>query len=68
MFWNLRLFTLFIPFNLPVSGKSNGKGYYIYEKGSKPKPDSSVLPIIEESRKVANVMPRGQVLISCLVK
>ncbi|OMO61880.1 Crotonase superfamily [Corchorus capsularis] len=31
-------------------GKSNGKGYYIFEKGSKPKPDYSVLPIVEESR------------------
>lgn len=43
-------------------GKSNGKGYYIYEKGSKPKPDPSVLQIIEESRKVANVMPGGKPL------
>ncbi|KAI3443776.1 hypothetical protein Pfo_000441 [Paulownia fortunei] len=39
------------------NGKSNGKGYYIYEKGSKPKPDSSVLPIIEESRRLTNIMP-----------
>ncbi|KAL3532465.1 hypothetical protein ACH5RR_005986 [Cinchona calisaya] len=42
------------------NGKNNGKGYYIYEKGSKPKPDPSVLPIIEESRKLANVMPGGK--------
>lgn len=41
-------------------GKSNGKGYYIYEKGSKPKPDPSVLSIIEESRKLVNVMPGGK--------
>ncbi|CAI9100356.1 OLC1v1037336C1 [Oldenlandia corymbosa var. corymbosa] len=41
-------------------GKSNGKGYYVYEKGSKPQPDPSVLPIIEESRKLANVMPGGK--------
>ncbi|KAM0037082.1 putative isomerase, 3-hydroxyacyl-CoA dehydrogenase, Enoyl-CoA hydratase [Helianthus debilis subsp. tardiflorus] len=56
-------------FNSPVvdllikngrNGKNNGKGYYIYEKGSKPKPDPMVLPIIEESRKLANLMPRGQ--------
>ncbi|KAJ0766533.1 putative isomerase, 3-hydroxyacyl-CoA dehydrogenase, Enoyl-CoA hydratase [Helianthus annuus] len=56
-------------FNSPVvdllikngrNGKNNGKGYYIYEKGSKPKPDPLVLPIIEESRKLANLMPRGQ--------
>lgn len=49
-----------------ISGRQNGKGYYIYEKGSKPKPDPSVLPIIEESRKVANIMPGRQVLDSAL--
>ncbi|KAK7379997.1 hypothetical protein VNO78_32315 [Psophocarpus tetragonolobus] len=42
------------------NGKSNGKGYYIYEKGSKPKPDRSVLPIIEESRRLCNIMPNGK--------
>ncbi|ONH98172.1 hypothetical protein PRUPE_7G233700 [Prunus persica] len=42
------------------NGKNNGKGYYIYEKGSKPKPDLSVLPIIEESRRVTNIMPGGK--------
>ncbi|GAB2219745.1 hypothetical protein Droror1_Dr00007382 [Drosera rotundifolia] len=42
------------------NGKNNGKGYYIYEKGSKPKPDPSVLPIIEESRKLTNIMPGGK--------
>ncbi|KAI3754250.1 hypothetical protein L1987_54029 [Smallanthus sonchifolius] len=56
-------------FNSPVvdllikngrNGKNNGKGYYIYEKGSKPKPDPMVLPIIEESRRLANLMPQGQ--------
>uniref|UniRef100_A0A6N2KPV5 Uncharacterized protein n=1 Tax=Salix viminalis TaxID=40686 RepID=A0A6N2KPV5_SALVM len=36
--------------------KANGKGYYIYEKGSRPRPDPSVQPIIEESRRVANIM------------
>ncbi|CAI0628816.1 unnamed protein product [Linum tenue] len=41
-------------------GKNNGRGYYIYEKGSKPKPDPSVLPIVEESRKIANIMPNGK--------
>ncbi|KAD6118977.1 hypothetical protein E3N88_10248 [Mikania micrantha] len=41
-------------------GKQNGKGYYIYKKGSRPKPDPMVLPIIEESRKLANLMPQGQ--------
>ncbi|PQP95777.1 peroxisomal fatty acid beta-oxidation multifunctional protein AIM1 [Prunus yedoensis var. nudiflora] len=44
------------------NGKNNGKGYYIYEKGSKPKPDLSVLPIIEESRRVTNIMPGGKPL------
>ncbi|KAH7682468.1 3-hydroxyacyl-CoA dehydrogenase protein [Dioscorea alata] len=41
-------------------GKSNGKGYYIHEKGSKPKPDPTVLPIINESRRRANIMPNGK--------
>lgn len=44
-----------------ASGKINGKGYYIYEKGSKPKPDPSVLSIVEESRKLTNIMPGGKV-------
>ncbi|KAF8400813.1 hypothetical protein HHK36_014115 [Tetracentron sinense] len=42
------------------NGKNNGKGYYIYEKGRKPKPDASVLPIIEESRRLTNIMPGGK--------
>lgn len=43
------------------SGKNNGKGYYIYEKGNKPTPDPSVLPIIQESRRLTNIMPGGKV-------
>ncbi|KAK6941505.1 3-hydroxyacyl-CoA dehydrogenase, C-terminal [Dillenia turbinata] len=42
------------------NGKNNGKGYYIYEKGRKPKPDPSLLPIIEESRGLTNIMPGGK--------
>ncbi|KAL2555203.1 Peroxisomal fatty acid beta-oxidation multifunctional protein AIM1 [Forsythia ovata] len=42
------------------NGKNNGTGYYIYEKGSKPKPDPSVLPIIEESRRLTNIMHGGK--------
>ncbi|XP_071716970.1 peroxisomal fatty acid beta-oxidation multifunctional protein AIM1-like [Rutidosis leptorrhynchoides] len=42
------------------NGKNNGKGYYIYAKGSKPKPDPRVLPIIEESQRLANMMPDGK--------
>uniref|UniRef100_A0A1J3HQP3 Peroxisomal fatty acid beta-oxidation multifunctional protein AIM1 n=1 Tax=Noccaea caerulescens TaxID=107243 RepID=A0A1J3HQP3_NOCCA len=42
------------------NGKINGRGYYIYEKGSKPKPDSSVISVVEESRKLANIMPGGK--------
>ncbi|KAI3857999.1 hypothetical protein MKW92_004513 [Papaver armeniacum] len=42
------------------NGKLNGKGYCTYEKGSRPKPDPTVLPIIEKSRKLANIMPDGQ--------
>ncbi|XVE54253.1 hypothetical protein DITRI_Ditri03aG0065400 [Diplodiscus trichospermus] len=42
------------------NGKNNGRGFYIYEKGSKPKPDPSVLPIIEESRQHTKIMPGGK--------
>ncbi|KAK1265848.1 Peroxisomal fatty acid beta-oxidation multifunctional protein [Acorus gramineus] len=41
-------------------GKANGKGYYIFEKGSKPKPDPSVQPIIQECIRLTNVMPGGK--------
>ncbi|KAE8669160.1 Peroxisomal fatty acid beta-oxidation multifunctional protein [Hibiscus syriacus] len=46
------------------NGKNNGKGFYTYEKGSKPKPDPSVLPIIEESRRITNIMPGKPILIT----
>ena len=42
----------------------NGKGYYIYEKGGKPKPDPSVQRVIEEYRKGAKTMPGRKVLLS----
>lgn len=42
------------------NGKNNGKGYYTYEKGSKPRPDYSVLPIIEECKKITNILPGGK--------
>lgn len=42
------------------NGKANGKGLYTYEKGSTPKPDPSVLPIIEECRRLSNIMPGGK--------
>jgi hypothetical protein len=41
----------------------NGKGYYIYEKGGKPKPDPSVQHVIEEYRKQAKAMPGGKVFL-----
>ncbi|CAL5058887.1 unnamed protein product [Urochloa decumbens] len=44
-------------------GKNNGKGYYIYEKGRKPKPDPSVQHVIEEYRKRAKTMPDGKPVI-----
>ncbi|XP_022679442.1 peroxisomal fatty acid beta-oxidation multifunctional protein isoform X2 [Setaria italica] len=44
-------------------GKSNGKGYYIYEKGRKPKPDPSVQHVIEEYRNRAKTMPGGKPVI-----
>ncbi|KAF3621354.1 Peroxisomal fatty acid beta-oxidation multifunctional protein AIM1, partial [Capsicum annuum] len=49
------LVSLWVP-----SSKNNGKGYYIYEKGRKPRPDFTVLPIIEESRRLTNIMPGGK--------
>ncbi|XP_076911608.1 peroxisomal fatty acid beta-oxidation multifunctional protein AIM1-like [Bidens hawaiensis] len=42
------------------NGKNNGKGYYIYEKGSKPKPDPQVYSVIEESKRLVNIMPGGK--------
>ncbi|MQL81216.1 hypothetical protein Taro_013668 [Colocasia esculenta] len=42
------------------NGKNNGKGFYIYEKGSKPRPDPSVRSIIEESIRRANILPGGK--------
>ncbi|CAN4103751.1 unnamed protein product [Withania somnifera] len=42
------------------NGKNNGKGFYIYEKGRKPRPDFTVFPIIEESRRLTNIMPGGK--------
>ncbi|KAJ7973844.1 Peroxisomal fatty acid beta-oxidation multifunctional protein [Quillaja saponaria] len=42
------------------NGKNNGKGFYIYEKGDKPKPDLSVLSIIEESKRLTNIMPNAK--------
>ncbi|KAJ7969590.1 Peroxisomal fatty acid beta-oxidation multifunctional protein [Quillaja saponaria] len=42
------------------NGKNNGKGFYVFEKGSKPKPDLSVSPIIEESRRLTNIMPNAK--------
>ncbi|KQJ94379.1 peroxisomal fatty acid beta-oxidation multifunctional protein [Brachypodium distachyon] len=41
-------------------GKINGKGYYLYEKGGKPKPDPSVQHVIDEYRKRAKTMPDGK--------
>nr|GFC38837.1 peroxisomal fatty acid beta-oxidation multifunctional protein AIM1-like [Tanacetum cinerariifolium] len=42
------------------NGKNSGKGYYLYEKGSKPKPDPQVFPIIEETKRQVNIMPGGK--------
>ncbi|KAK8963884.1 Peroxisomal fatty acid beta-oxidation multifunctional protein [Platanthera guangdongensis] len=41
-------------------GKENGRGYYLYERGSRPKADPSLLPIIDESRRRASLMPSGK--------
>eukprot|EP00262_Sarcandra_glabra_P015138 TRINITY_DN459_c1_g1_i3.p1 TRINITY_DN459_c1_g1~~TRINITY_DN459_c1_g1_i3.p1 ORF type:complete len:725 (+),score=147.75 TRINITY_DN459_c1_g1_i3:112-2286(+) len=42
------------------NGKNNGKGFYLYVKGSKPRPDPEVQPIIEHSRRRAAIMPAGK--------
>ncbi|XP_015898310.3 peroxisomal fatty acid beta-oxidation multifunctional protein AIM1 [Ziziphus jujuba] len=42
------------------NGKNNGKGFYLYQRGSRPKPDPTVLPIVEESRQLTNIMPGGK--------
>ncbi|KAF6161658.1 hypothetical protein GIB67_017296 [Kingdonia uniflora] len=38
-------------------GKINGKGYYVYQKGSKPNPDPTVQTIIQESIRITKIMP-----------
>lgn len=50
-----------VKFPCYFAGKSNGKGYYIYEKGGKPKPDPSVQLVIDEYRRRAKTMPGGKV-------
>ncbi|XP_027774700.1 peroxisomal fatty acid beta-oxidation multifunctional protein-like isoform X4 [Solanum pennellii] len=42
------------------TGKKNGRGYYLYKKGKIPEPDLSVLKIVEESRRLASIMPGGE--------
>ncbi|XP_006354399.1 peroxisomal fatty acid beta-oxidation multifunctional protein AIM1-like [Solanum tuberosum] len=42
------------------TGKKNGRGYYLYKKGKIPEPDLSVLQIVEESRRLASIMPGGE--------
>ncbi|KAI0496784.1 hypothetical protein KFK09_023108 [Dendrobium nobile] len=41
-------------------GKENGRGFYLYQRGSKPKPDPSLQAIIDESRRHANLIPSGK--------
>jgi len=47
-----------------VVGKKNGKGYYMYNKGSKPEADHPVLQIVEESMRLTNIAPAGKVCYS----
>ncbi|XP_031103584.1 peroxisomal fatty acid beta-oxidation multifunctional protein AIM1-like [Ipomoea triloba] len=42
------------------SGKKDGKGFYLYVKGKKPEPNTSVLQIVEESRRLTKIMPGGK--------
>ncbi|PKA54449.1 Peroxisomal fatty acid beta-oxidation multifunctional protein [Apostasia shenzhenica] len=39
------------------NGKANGKGYYLYQSGSKPIPDLSVQAVINESMRRTCIMP-----------
>ncbi|XP_047085149.1 peroxisomal fatty acid beta-oxidation multifunctional protein-like [Lolium rigidum] len=41
-------------------GKRYGRGYYLYDKGGKPKPDLSVQRVIDEYRTQAKTMPGGK--------
>ncbi|XP_027182560.1 peroxisomal fatty acid beta-oxidation multifunctional protein AIM1-like [Coffea eugenioides] len=42
------------------AGKKNGKGYYVYERGSRPKPDASVQQILEQTRELTRIVADGQ--------
>ncbi|KAG0462840.1 hypothetical protein HPP92_021316 [Vanilla planifolia] len=44
------------------NGKANRKGYYLYQSGSKPKPDPSVQRIIDESRKRTGIFSSEKLL------
>ncbi|KAG0486523.1 hypothetical protein HPP92_008618 [Vanilla planifolia] len=44
------------------NGKRNGRGYYLHHRGSRPKSDPLVQPIIEESRRRANLVPSGKAI------
>ncbi|KAK8963288.1 Peroxisomal fatty acid beta-oxidation multifunctional protein [Platanthera guangdongensis] len=39
-----------------LNGKSNGKGYYLYHSGSKPKPNPFIETLIEESRRRTRII------------
>uniref|UniRef100_A0A453NCZ0 Uncharacterized protein n=1 Tax=Aegilops tauschii subsp. strangulata TaxID=200361 RepID=A0A453NCZ0_AEGTS len=43
-------------------GKINGKGYYFYEKGGKPKPDPSVQHVIDEYRRQTKTIFGGKLV------
>ena len=47
--------------NVKILGKKNGKGYYVYERGSRPKPDASVQQILEQTRELTRIVADGQV-------
>ncbi|XP_019183757.1 PREDICTED: peroxisomal fatty acid beta-oxidation multifunctional protein-like [Ipomoea nil] len=42
------------------TGKKDGNGFYLYVKGKKPEPNTSVLQIVEESRRLTKIMPGGK--------
>ncbi|KAI3938761.1 hypothetical protein MKW98_011913 [Papaver atlanticum] len=59
-----RIERLISSFGVPraLVSKIIAKGYYEDKKGSKPKPDLTVLPIIKELIKLTNLMPGGKIV------
>ncbi|XP_019238241.1 PREDICTED: peroxisomal fatty acid beta-oxidation multifunctional protein-like [Nicotiana attenuata] len=42
------------------TGKKDGRGYYLYQKGKSPEPNPSVLKVVEECRRLVSIIPGGE--------